>query len=319
MPDELEIDRGALIFASLAEVYIDSGMYDEAIAILKDGLLRNPTYNFGHFLLGKAYYLKNDFKSAEEKFIQTITNDPKMVSGYVYLGHVQRKLENLDRALEYYNRALELNPKDNEVRNLVKEVESEMKPAVDIKSETVEEAKVAGPELISTPTQPTEEELKPEEVISAEIERIVDTSQLLKISESEPEAPTLPESPVLQEIPVKAKLDKIMTSLINLESVRGALVITPDGLIIGNYLRPDLNADEYAASIAAIYNEATSCFNFLEQGVFERGVIERKEETIYIFASQEAILSVITLATTKPGLVFTFCGKILNELKEILE
>ena len=110
-----------------------------------------------------------------------------------------------------------------------------------------------------------------------------------------------------------------MNKLVVLESVKGALVTTKDGLLIGNYLKGLGDADEYAALASAIYNEATACFEFLEQGQFERGVIEKKEETIYLFSSKETLLSVITAARTKPGLIFTVCGKIMDEIKGILE
>lgn len=356
MPDELQVERGALIFASLAEVYLDSGMLDEAIGILKDGLTRNPTYNFGHFLLGKAYFLKNDYAAAQQKFEEAVSHDHKMVSAYVYLGHVFRKLQAHPKAIEYYAKALELAPNDNEIRRQLAEVEAAVaaaRPAAPVKAEPVavepkpERVAPASPQpAIAEPPPvtgiPRLEELKaaleetlPQLDMTAALPPglVIDTApaeppQEIHVKEDagKPSVKTPSMPPPIdagptaaEEIPIKAKLDAIMSKLVNLESVTGAMITTKDGLLIGNYLKGRQDAEENAAMVAAIYSEASSCFDFLEQGAFERGVVERKNETIYIFVSQEAILCVMTVATTKPGLIFTFCGKVLEQLKEILE
>jgi predicted regulator of Ras-like GTPase activity (Roadblock/LC7/MglB family) len=355
LPDNLQVERGALIFASLAEVYLDSGMIDEAVNILKDGLARNPTYTFGHFLLGKAYFLKNDYAAAQQKFEEAIGHDPKMVSAHVYLGHIFRKLEAYPRAVEYYTKALELAPNDNEIRHQLVEVEAALaatRPAAPAKAEPAAvEPKPEPP--VPTPSQPAAAETPPvaaiprleelraalEETLPqldltaalppevgpepASVEPVPGTPVVEDTArpsiEIPPEPPTAAVPTAVEEIPIKAKLDEIMSKLVNLESVTGAIVTTKDGLLIGNYLKGRQDAEENAAMVAAIYKEASSCFDFLDQGVFERGVVERKGETIYIFVSQEAILCVMTVPTTKPGLIFTFCGKVLEQLKGILE
>ncbi len=376
MPEEMELDRGALIFASLAEVYLDSGMIDEAISILKDGLIRNPTYNFGHFLLGKAYYLKNDFDTARQKFEEGVGLDPRMVSGYLYLGHIYRRQDDKIKACEYYQKVLELKPNDAEAKSLLEElmppIKAETPPKAVIqeppptvappkfekppeviiipKEETFTEAppKVEVPPVVEPPAigeepltvaLPIDEKIKPvvEEPKEEEAPPKPEPTPVLEAPQAAPEVTTEPLKQVAQvpiveppaaeiseittpeEIPTKAQLDKLMAKLVNLASVKGAMVVTKDGLLVGNYLKDPRDAEENAALVASIYNEATSCFNFLEQGEFERGVVERKEETIYIFAAQDIILAVITKATTKPGLIFTYCGKIMDDIKRILE
>ena len=351
MPDELQVERGALIFASLAEVYLDSGMLDEAVGILKEGLSRNPTYNFGHFLLGKAYFLKNDYTAAQQKFEEAVSHDPKMVSAYVYLGHVCRKLEAYPRAMDYYNKALELSPNDNDIRRHLTELKAAITTAAPTPPQPV--AAEPAPQPIAPAEPPPIAEIPQLKELQAALEETLPQLDLTATmppdltAEPPPSQPVpAPEPPAaapviaevmappaatppvpptvvgptaVEEIPIKAQLDQIMSGLVNLESVTGAMVITKDGLLIGNYLKGRQDADENAAMVAAIYSEASSCFDFLDQGTFERGVVERKDETIYIFVSQDAILCVMTAATTKPGLIFTFCGKILEHLKGILE
>lgn len=344
MPDELQIDKGALIFASLAEVYIDAGMLEEAITILKDGLLRNPSYNFGHFLLGKAYYLKNDFDSAQKQFEEVVRVDPSMISSNLYLGHIFRNRKEVEKARGYYSRVVELNSNHAEAKSWLEELkplsappppsppppliedelvvreipvkkEEEVKPVevadalkAEEKAKLEEIARIVGAPPMEIPVEEVIEETAVQEKITPEV----------VVQEPEVKEVLIPELPV-QEIPAKAKLDEAMSKLVGLESVKGALVTTKDGLLIGNYLRSQQDADEYAALASAIYNEATSCFDFLEQGQFERGVIEKKEETIYLFTSKESLLSVITTAKTKPGLIFTVCGKVMDEIRGILE
>ncbi|GAI43652.1 unnamed protein product [marine sediment metagenome] len=79
MSDELAMDSGALIFATLADVYLSSGMVDEAISILKDGLSRNPTYTLAKLMLGRAYYMKGDIKEAV-KILEGIYDDARVPS-----------------------------------------------------------------------------------------------------------------------------------------------------------------------------------------------------------------------------------------------
>lgn len=355
MPEELQHDRGALIFASLAEVYIDSGMIDEAIGILKDGLMRNPSYSFGHFLLGKAYYFKGDLDAAQKKFEEAVTQDPGMVSSYLFQGNVFRKRQEYTRALEFYGKALELSPNDNELRKLVAEVEAVVVPAQPTPQPRLESEQPRPKVPLKIEAPPVElnqiDELKAAleqtlPLLAEPVPQIDDLPPLIDHPKLEPfvephaviEPPRVMETPVTaepppvveipaatppapvgEEIPIKARLDQAMAKLVNLDSVKGALIITTDGLLIANYLKGREDAEEMAAMVAAIYNEANSCFSFLEQGRFERGVIERKDETIYVFVSQEAILSVMTTPMTKPGLIFAFCGKVLDDLKGILE
>ncbi len=114
MPDELAMDSGALIFATLADVYLSSGMIDEAISILKDGLLRNPTYTLAKVILGRAYYAKGDIEEATKILEEAYSEVKESESTNLYLAHCYKKRGEDDKAVELYEATLKINPKNSE-------------------------------------------------------------------------------------------------------------------------------------------------------------------------------------------------------------
>ena len=109
MSDELAIDSGALIFATLADVYLSSRMYDEAISILKDGLSRNPNYTLAKVILGRAHYLKGDLGEAVKILEEVYSQVKDSENTNLYLGHCYRKLGDSDRAIQFYETVLKIN------------------------------------------------------------------------------------------------------------------------------------------------------------------------------------------------------------------
>ena len=129
MADELRVDSGALIFATLADVYISSGMIDEAISILKDGLVRNPDYHLAKVILGRAYCLKGDCSKAietVEPIYQEIKDDE---NANLCLGQCYLKLGNTEKARGFYEAALKLNTENEETLRVLGQLVPEFTPA----------------------------------------------------------------------------------------------------------------------------------------------------------------------------------------------
>ncbi|MCK4755643.1 roadblock/LC7 domain-containing protein, partial [candidate division WOR-3 bacterium] len=125
------------------------------------------------------------------------------------------------------------------------------------------------------------------------------------------------EEPTEFEVPLES-LKKPVNRLLGIKTVKGAFICSKDGLLIENYYKDRTDIDEICAMIAAIHNEAEESFKFLKEGYVEKFIIEKEEETICVIATGASLLTVITQSEVKPGLVFVYARKIIDEIREIL-
>jgi len=362
MPDELTVDSGALIFATLADVYLSSGMIDEAISILKDGLSRNPTYTLAKIILGRAYSMKGDCEEALKVLHQAYQDAPDSENLNLYLGHCYKKNAKLDEAVKYYEATLKINPQNKDAKQELEQLKVEHVPEVAEKPEEptveetvvqiVEEARAIGereepsivahiadvqekpePEpVIEKPPverapEPVREEAPvkaPEPPVAVPVkEEAPEKKEKPKVVEPfqptapsiEKQAPTAPPAPA--SIPL-ASLDEPMRRLLRNKTVRGTLVCSKDGLPIQSYGEERTDLDEVSAVIAAIYNEAQDSFAFLKEGDLEKFIIEKDDETLCVITAGDNLLVVVTQPETKPGLVFVYARKIIDEIRELL-
>ncbi len=357
MPDELAMDSKALIFATLADVYLSSGMVDEAISILKDGLNRNPNYTLAKIILGRAYYLKGETEQALKTLEEIYEQAKESENENLYLGHIHKKLGDYEKAIKFYEATLKINPENKEAKqelNLLKPktetVEPVEKPAVEIQKVT----EPVTPEMVAVPK---EEPLIPEVKVEEIIEKIEPTPEAIiqkkpepvqeVISQPEPEkiiepekvvaekpavtkpiesVPILPEiglEPVVEQerIEKPSPLDALnapMQKLTAIKTVKGAFILSRDGLLIQSYYPEKSDLEELCALVAGIFNEADNAFKFLKAGGLEKFIIEKKDETICVISAGESLLCIITKPEAKPGLVFVYARKIIEEIIKIL-
>ncbi len=426
MPDDLSIDSKTLIFATLADVYLSSGMIDEAISILKDGLARNPNYTLAKIILGRAYYMKGETEQAL-KVLEAIYDEAQdSENENLFLAHCYKRQAEFDKARKYYEAVLKINADNKDARRELSTlsiatpsetapaapvaVEPPVAPAVSIEIKGKEEPalvkEVELPEGDITPVKETPEpeitiqeppvkihipESKPDTISKEEIEISLPTNEpaqppvmditsaveeAMKVA-SVPEPPREatptpppktetapvaeppvtpvkeppkavtpePAEPVVKEItpseaaveppplfeeemapaaePAPAgtpfdRLDVPMKKLLALKTVNAAFISASDGLLIKNYSENRTDAEEISALIAAVYNEAMESFRFLNVGAMEKCVIEKADETICMITAGESLLCVITEPEAKPGLVFVYARKIIDEIREVL-
>ncbi len=347
MPDELAMDSKALIFATLADVYLSSGMVDEAISILKDGLNRNPNYTLAKIILGRAYYLKGETEQALKTLEEIYEQAKESENENLYLGHIHKKLGDYEKAIKFYDATLKINPENKEAKqelSLLKpegaRVEPAEKPVVEIQKPT----EPVTPEMVAVPK---EEPIIPEVKVEEIIEKIEPTSEAITQKEPEPEkiiepekvvaekpavtepiesVPILPEiglEPVVEQerIEKPSPLDALnapMQKLTAIKTVKGAFILSRDGLLIQSYYPEKSDLEELCALIAGIFNEADNAFKFLKAGGLEKFIIENKDETICAITAGESLLCIITKPEAKPGLVFVYARKIIEEIIKIL-
>jgi len=346
MSDELRVDSGALIFATLADVYISSGMIDEAISILKDGLTRNPNYHLARIILGRAYYLKSEPEEAI-KTIESVYDEIKNSEiANLYLGHSYRDLAQKEKARTYYETALKINPENMEALKELEKLIPDFAPPPKVErvqpaepaKKVVDDVAIPLPEDVTVePMAPSEEKEaaaieKEGEVISAEQEPSLEQGEPVvqsvrpPVEEERAEEIVSIES-VIQEIPEKEikteavpleALDKPMKRLLDLDTVKGVFISTKDGLLIKNYGNGAQDIEAICASVAAICMDVDESFRLLKRGGLTRCIVEKPDETLCVMAVGDSLLTVVTQVEAKPGLVFVYARKIIEEIEEIL-
>lgn len=89
---------------------LDKGKIDAAEDKVKTVLMFQNENNEALSLLGKLYYLKQEYESAENIFSKQIRINPKSASAYNNLGQVLLKQKKYPRAVLQFKKALELDP-----------------------------------------------------------------------------------------------------------------------------------------------------------------------------------------------------------------
>ena len=341
MSDELTIDSGALIFATLADVYLSSGMIDEAISILKDGLSRNPKYTLAKVILGRAYYMKGDIDESLRVLEEAYEKASQSESANLYLGHCYKQRGDIEKAVNYYETVLKLNQDNTDAR---KELET-LKPEAPKEETVVEKPEPVQEPVVQEPV--VQEPVVQEPVVQEPVvqEPVVQEPVVQEPIEQEPvvqepatEEPATPE-PMAPEQPLATieevvrpeevheekapalpleTLDEPIKRLLNIGTVQGAFICSKDGLLIQDYCENRRDVEEMSALIAAIHNEAEQSSQFLKAGNVEKFIIEKGDETICVLVTVESLFTVITEPEAKPGLVFVYARKIIDEIKEIL-
>lgn len=341
MADELRVDSGALIFATLADVYISSGMIDEAISILQDGLARNPNYHLAKVILARAYCLKGEHDKAIEVLepISDVVKEDEAANLCLALSFHKRG--DRARAMKYCETVLQINPDNAEAVKLLQEIapkRPEPEPRVEVAppavpAQTAPEPAAAPrlpePAVPAQETVPVEPPAPEEPVMPAQAGPVITPAP-----EPAEEAAVGPDIPVRElaeldiheisetapetEVVPLAALDRPAKRLLDLASVKGVFISTKDGLLIKNYSKGENDVEAMCASVAAICLDVDESFRMLKRGGLTRCIIEKPDETICVMAVGDSLLTVTTRVEAKPGLVFVYAHKIIEEIEEIL-
>jgi predicted regulator of Ras-like GTPase activity (Roadblock/LC7/MglB family) len=100
--------------------------------------------------------------------------------------------------------------------------------------------------------------------------------------------------------------------------VKGAFIASKDGLLIQNYYKGRDDIEEICALVAEIYSDVTDSFKTLKEEGLERCIIEKYNETICVINAGDTLFVVITQHEAKPGIIFVYARKIIEEIQGIL-
>ncbi|MBI2619166.1 MAG: tetratricopeptide repeat protein [Ignavibacteriales bacterium] len=95
---------------SLGELLLRRNVLPEAITVLKQAIVDDPSSWIGHYLLGLAFARRRQWAGAYDEFVSAVEMDPNEPNGWQMCGEVLLALERYEEAERYLRKSLELNP-----------------------------------------------------------------------------------------------------------------------------------------------------------------------------------------------------------------
>ena len=74
--------------------------------------MSSPNNSVSRMELGKFKIKQNEFKTAENAFLEEVKNNPSNHEAFFYIGFCRKRLYRIDEAVEPLEKALSLNPSD---------------------------------------------------------------------------------------------------------------------------------------------------------------------------------------------------------------
>jgi|GEM_PF-3012685 len=122
LESRLKENPHSLLFARLADLYIELGRTDEAIRLCTEGIKDHPSYSTGYFILAKAYIQKKEYDKAESALKNALSYDQQYLSAHKLLGDMLLKAGWENLAMDHYNTILEVDPFEEKVKEIVKKI-----------------------------------------------------------------------------------------------------------------------------------------------------------------------------------------------------
>lgn len=111
----------SILFARLADAYLEQERVDEAINICEEGTKKHPYYPTGHFVLGKSYMAKKLYEQAEKEFKRVLLFDPKFLAAHKLYGDLMKEIGWENTSDMSYKKILQIDPLDEFARSVVKD------------------------------------------------------------------------------------------------------------------------------------------------------------------------------------------------------
>jgi len=187
LENRLENNPDSVLFARLADRYIDLGRLDEAANLCRRGLERHPKYASAYIVLAKALWKKGELEDAETAVSKALELEPHNLHALRLRAEILRATGWVSNAVQDYRTLSILDPLAEDVRRQLEALKTEetevVTPSEEERQPTPEEELVVA-QSEETPPEPEEQT----EQVGEEVEKVVD-----EIFESE-ELEALPET-----------------------------------------------------------------------------------------------------------------------------
>src|SRR6185295_11672464 len=111
-------------FAPLANEHRKSGDLDQAIALCRTHLPQQPGHISGHIVLAQALFEAGSLDESREIFHTALGLDPENLIALRYLGDIAKDSSDVETARSWYRRVLEVDPRNDEIVQLVRELDA---------------------------------------------------------------------------------------------------------------------------------------------------------------------------------------------------
>lgn len=124
-------EPGSRVFLQLAEEHRRGGQFAEAVAVLRQGLERNPRHVSALVLLGRCELERGDAEAAREALEQAVVSDPAqlvanrlLVDAYLSLGEIDKARERIEFYRLFNDRDPEIDELDRRIETAQRQVEA---------------------------------------------------------------------------------------------------------------------------------------------------------------------------------------------------
>ena len=126
------------LFARLADLYLDRGQSQRALAICEEGCAHFPKYSTGFIILSKCYEQQDDIERAREAMGHALRLDPENPGGYKRLSHLFQQLGVAPLALQSLQQAAYLDPFDEELEERLDQLSYEARKSASDENQRAE-------------------------------------------------------------------------------------------------------------------------------------------------------------------------------------
>ncbi|MBN2155900.1 MAG: roadblock/LC7 domain-containing protein [Candidatus Lokiarchaeota archaeon] len=115
-------------------------------------------------------------------------------------------------------------------------------------------------------------------------------------------------------------LDKILRDLLSsIAEIKGAAIVSPEGLPIASALRPDVDETRIAAMTAALLSLGERAGHELDKGTLEQVYVKGERGYVLVMsAGMNAVLTVETTRNIRLGLVFLDCRRACERISHLV-
>ncbi|MBN2012855.1 tetratricopeptide repeat protein [candidate division KSB1 bacterium] len=110
LESKLKQNPDSLLFARLADMYLEMGQLEQAIQLCEKGIRKHPYYVTGHYIMGKCYLQKKQFDHAEKELKRVLLFDPHYVAAHRDYGNLMEQIGWHNSSEASYRKIVELDP-----------------------------------------------------------------------------------------------------------------------------------------------------------------------------------------------------------------
>jgi len=167
---KLEKNPESILFARLADAYLQADRIEDAIELCENGIKKHPFYVTGHYVLAKIYLKKKLFDQAEKELKRVLLFDPKFIAAHRNYGDLMSHIGWNNTCEMSYEEILHIDAFNEQARQRLKELK-EHSPAPreprketqpEVEYDTIEENILAGVGNSTEEEEPLLEKIEPE-------------------------------------------------------------------------------------------------------------------------------------------------------------